>query len=59
MQFCQKTLDILKQLITGSDQKQHCYHHLQKVWMGGILKAINTYLKGKLHDSLENISYHY
>ena len=52
----QKIRRILVEYIGGTIHEQDCMHHLRNVWVNGVAKAVNSYLKDFLEESLDNIA---
>ena len=52
----QKVRRILVTHINGDVNEQDCMHHLRNVWINGVAKAVNVYMKDFLQDSLDEIS---
>ena len=52
----QKTRRILVDNVGGRVHEMDCMHHLRNVWLNGVAKAVNSYLKDFLEESLDNIA---
>ena len=52
----QKVFRLLVDQINGHVNEQDCMQHIRNVWINGVAKAVNKYMKYFLNKSLDDIS---